>query len=284
MKFIIIGGGCYGIYHSGQLYKAIQKGKLPADSELVIVDRNTQPKAKEIYADKPNFKFVQSDWQAFLQSFFDDPAQFDFASAGDSVQIVPAPFAPHLLFDWLQTAVTNRLYQLNINNVTVTREGFDYELGLPFESTDTVGNHYISRAGWLCPTTCIEPRLCPAVKGWRDWDLDVDVRRFVNGLPVLASISANPKLEAAHLANGNSRVATLGKTLNPAEFTGVESFTCHHFIFGIGTVPARRLFEARERLVQAAHGLTEVNPATRLAVATVSHCHGVVATLALERK
>jgi len=281
MKFIVIGGGCYGIYHSGQLFKAIVKGKLPTDTQLVIVDRHARPAALTAHANKPGFSFVQSDWQAFLQSFFSDPAQFDPARDGDAVQIVPAPFAPHLLFDWLHHATISRLQELNIHNITVTREGFDYQMDLPFESTDKDGNHYISRAGWLCPTTCIEPRICPAVKGVRDWDLDTDVRNFVAGQPVLASVSAAPKLLAANLANGQ-QVAVRERSINPGEFGGVETFTCHHFAHGIGTVPARRLFEARAHLLEAALALNPTRPVTRFAIATVSHCHGVVATLRLE--
>ena len=156
-------------------------------------------------------------------------------------------------------------------------------MDLPFEFTDKDSNHYISRAGWLCPTTCIEPRVCPAVKGVRDWDLDRDVRNFVAGQPVLASISAAPKLQAANLANGQ-QAAFSQKSLTPAEFGGVETFTCHHFVHGIGTVPARRLFEARTHLLEAALALNPAHPVTRFAIATVSHCHGVVATLRLEQK
>src|SRR4051812_37934418 len=102
MRFIVIGGGCYGVYHSGQLYKSIQKGKLPADSQLIVVDRNAQPRAMLEHGSKAGFSFVQSDWQAFLQEFFSDPSRYNPATDGDEVQIVPAPFAPHLFFDWLQ--------------------------------------------------------------------------------------------------------------------------------------------------------------------------------------
>lgn len=124
MKFIIIGGGCYGTYHSGQLFKAITRGKLPADTQLVIVDRNARPAAMPAHAHKPGFSFVQSDWQAFLQSFFSDPAQFDPARDGDAVQIVPAPFAPHLFFDWLHQTTIKRLQELGINNTALTLRRF----------------------------------------------------------------------------------------------------------------------------------------------------------------
>lgn len=283
MKFIIIGGGCYGIYHSGQLYKAIQKGKLPADSELIIVDRNAKPPAMAVHGDKPNFRFVQSDWQTYLQDFFGNIARFDYKRDGEEIQIVPAPFAPHLMFDWLQQAVTNRLRQLDINNILLSREGFDYQMNLPFESTDPSGNHYISRAGWTCPTACIEPHLCPAVKNVRDWDLANDVSSFVARQSVLASESAAAKLQAANLPNGAASVSALEKPLIAGVFAGTVVFTCHHFSHGIGTTPAIQLFAAYNQVLNAAQSLTPEQPITRFAVATVSHCHGVVASLKLEK-
>jgi hypothetical protein len=273
----------------------------------VIVDRNATPPALAVHGDKPAFRFVQSDWQAFLQAFLasdssDNPtAQFDPDRDGDTVQIVPAPFAPHLLFDWLEQATRQCLQGFGLATpIQVERVGFDYQMGLPFESTDPVGNHYISRAGWMCPVHCIEPQNCPAVRGHRDWDLAEDVRRFVQGLPVLASASAATKLEAAHLANGATNDTTKAtglplaelptfnnknnqKILNPADFAGIESFGCYHFVYGIGTVPVRHLFEARERIVKVALSLTPTHPSTNFAIATVSHCHGVVATLRLTR-
>jgi len=278
MRFIIIGGGCYGTYHSGQLYKSIQKGKLPADSQLIIVDRNAQPKAMTAHGDKPGFSFVQSDWQAFLQTLFSDPARYNPATDGEEVQIVPAPFAPHLFFDWLRFSVGEKLKELGRDEIVLEREGFDYKLSLPYEFTDKTGNHFISRAGWTCPTACIEPRLCPAVKGLRDWDLGVDLPNFVVGQAVKPSQSAALKLNAASLPNGSTALAEAGP-LAPGYFAGTELFTCHHFSHGIGTTPARQLFEARARLIALATWLGPAHPEARVVIGTVSHCHGVAATV-----
>ena len=283
MRFIVIGGGCYGIYHSGQLYKAIQRGKLPAASRLIIVDRNDAPPARTAHGDKAGFEFVKSDWQAFLQTFLSDPAQFDPARDGESVQIVPAPFAPHLFFDWLRFSTEARLHELGRPDIAVERAGFDHRLDLPYEYTDGTGNHFVSRAGWTCPTTCIEPRNCPAVKGVRDWDLDQDLRNFVAGQPIRSSVSAASRLAETGLPNGQTTTAVLEAPPPPEGlYSGVETFTCHHFAHGIGTVPARRLFEARERLVALALTLGPARPQGLVAVGTVSHCHGVIATLQLK--
>jgi hypothetical protein len=276
MRFIVIGGGCYGKYHSGQLYKAVQKGKLPADIRLLLIDRNEHPAVKDLYGDKDCFEFVRSDWQTYLQNFFSDPALYNPATDGDTVQIVPAPFAPHLLFDWLESSTRNRLDELGCNNILIERDAFDEKMSLPYEHTDAKGNHYMSRAGWTCPTACIEPRLCPAVKAVRDWDLAEDVRAVASGGLVQPSVSAAERLATANKSNGTTTL------LEPAtHYAGVITFTCHHFSHGIGTVSARQLFESRETLTQAALALTTTNPVVRFAVGTVSHCHGVVATLKL---
>ncbi len=283
MKFIIIGGGCYGIYHGGQLYKAILKGKLPPDSRLIIVDRNRQPPARLEHGDKSNFEFVQSDWQAYLQAYFSSGGPYDPALDGDEVQIVPAPFAPHLYFDFLQFSIRARLQELGRSEIVLEREGFDYRLSLPYEYTDpSNGNHFISRAGWTCPFSCTEPRTCPIVKGPRDWDLDVDLREFIAGGRVMPSASAVTRLETELLPNGQSMAIALADKPTPGRYSLVETFTCHHFTHGIGTIPARRLFEARARLLDLALQLNADWTEARAAIATISHCHGVVATLALK--
>jgi hypothetical protein len=283
VRFVIIGGGCYGIYHSGQLYKAIQKGKLPATSQLIMVDRNAEPPAKAKFGQEPNFSFVQADWHNFLMRFMQDPGQFEPERDRETVQIVPPPYAPHLFFEWLMAATEVALKARGLSGFQVKREGFDYPIRTPYEYIDPKnGNHFLSRAGWTCPATCIEPRSCPAVKDTRDWDLDQDLRAFVGGQPLKPSASARNALAQAGLANGPSNTALL-ETPPPGRYGGVETFTCHHFMYGIGTVPALRLYEARERMVRLALSLDETRPETRVAVGTVSHCHGVVATILLKR-
>ncbi len=286
MKFIVIGGGCYGIYHSGQLYKAIQKGKLPADTELVLVDRNADPPAKAAHGDKVNFQFVQSDWHEYLQKFYADPAQFDPTRDGETVQLVPPPYAPHLYYDWLRLSSADYLQSQGYSNISLEREGFGYKLQTPYEYIDPKnGNHFLSRAGWTCPSSCIEPRICPAVKGVRDWDLDTDLRGLVAGQPLAPSVSAAAALSEAKLSNGQSATSatSLLDVPPPGRYSAIETFKCHHYMHGIGTIPALRLLEARERTVALALSLDEFRPEARVAVGTISHCHGVVATILIKR-
>jgi hypothetical protein len=155
------------------------------------------------------------------------------------------------------------------------RDGFEDTLHLPFESTNAEKNHFMSRAGWMCPTTCIEPRLCPAIKDVRDWDLAEDLQPYVAGYNVTPSVTAAAKLQEGNMANGTTQVLTPLKR----DFAGVETFTCHHYSHGIGTTAAKSLFESRQRVLTHALNLTPANPVTRIAIGTVSRCHGVVAGL-----
>ena len=271
MDFIVIGGGCYGTYHSGQLLKAMQKGKLPADTRLIIVDRNP---ARAALGDRPGCVFVQSDWLTYLLDYF-DPKQGS-VERYESVQIVPAPFAPHLMFDWLLRAVNAVLMP---RGVVASKSAFAETLALPYEYSDPKeGNHFMSRAGWRCPSACIEPAKCPAVRGVRDWDLQRDlVSAIVEGRRIVPSVSAAPALVSAGLPNGGASVAST------ISYTDAITFTCHHYVHGIGTTPATQLYAARARVLAAAgaHFATPGASPLRFGVGTASHCHGVVATLTL---
>lgn len=97
---------------------------------------------------------------------------------------------------------------------------------------------YLSEAAWRCPATCPEPQVCPATRTPRAWDLGTTVAAYAD-LPVLR-------------------------------------FSCLHFVYGVGTIPVRRLQAARRWLARRAA------PGQRVGVLTASHCHGVGSCLVLE--
>jgi uracil-DNA glycosylase family 4 len=108
---------------------------------------------------------VKSDWYDYLGAYFSNPAH-----GGD--RIVPAHIAPHLLF---QVAVSNVAIRTGRR---VDMESVNGTFDLPFDKAGEGGIRYISAAAWLCPFACIEPEICPAIRGDRDWDLS---RNFVPG-------------------------------------------------------------------------------------------------------
>ncbi|HEV2239203.1 MAG TPA: hypothetical protein VGR57_21285 [Ktedonobacterales bacterium] len=232
MRLIIIGGGCYGCYHTRQLLKAQHRGKIAAD-EFIIVDRNPACRARGEFAGEPLVRVVRADWASYLRAALAD-AEPDTAD-----RLVPAPFAPHLLCDWLLDAARAAVPERPIERVPC-----DLALGLPYEQGDATGNRFISAAGWVCPATCIEPARCPAIHDTRTWELGELVRA------------------------GAARAAT--------PYQQVALFTCRHFAFGIGTIPVAELARARLELVGR---LRAEDVPRRVLVGTVSACHGVLGEL-----
>jgi hypothetical protein len=232
MRLIIIGGGCYGCYHTRQLLKAQRRGRVAAES-FIVVDRNPACRALTEFANEPLVRVVRADWATFLRE--------DLAHCPTDTddRLVPAPFAPHLLCDWLLNAARAAVPERAIERVAC-----ELPLGLPFEQGDEAGNRFISAAGWVCPASCIEPALCPAIRGPRTWELGDLVR------------------EGAKRAG--------------AAYQQVALFTCRHFAFGIGTIPVADLARARQELTRA----LRADPAPRrVLVGTVSACHGVLGEL-----
>ena len=233
MDLIVIGGGCYGCYHTRQLLKAQRHGKIAA-RRLLVVDRNPACRALSEFADEPLVQVVRADWAAFLREHLAS------ADPGTDDRLVPAPFAPHLLCDWLLAA-------LGADHPTraLTRGVCELALGLPYEQSDGAGNRFISAANWLCPATCIEPARCPAIHAPRTWELGAIVRA--------------------------------GAARSAVPYAGVELFTCRHFAFGVGTIPVAELVQARRRLGALLRDAPA--SASRVLVGTVSACHGVLGEL-----
>lgn len=230
MDLIVIGGGCYGCLHTRQLLKATKRGKI-APRRLVVVDRNPACQALREFAGEPLVEVVRAEWGAYLRE------RFAATPSDTDDQLVPAPLAPHLLFEWLLAECAA------LPGVAAARGACALPLDLPVSQPDAHGNQIISAAGWLCPVTCIEPALCPAIHGPRTWELGAIVRAAV---------------ERAGEA-----------------YTGTALFTCRHFAWGIGTIPVADLIRARE----AVRSALQAGQAQRVIVGTVSSCHGILGLL-----
>jgi hypothetical protein len=150
---VVVGGGCYGSYHTRQLLKAVRAGRLPGQ-RLLVVDRSAGCAAAREFADAPEVSVVTADWLAFLRGWL---ARSGWAGPED--QVIPAPLAPHLLWEWLAA-------ELEAEPIPPPA-GW----GLPYEAPGRSGERYLSAAGWTCPATCVEPAHCPALHAPRDWDL-----------------------------------------------------------------------------------------------------------------
>lgn len=108
---------------------------------------------------------------------------------------------------------------------------------LPFAATVGDGSLALSHAPGVCPVNCIEPRTCPLTRDARDWEMSDTV----------ADLAA---------ASGIDAVGTV---------------VCRHHAYGVGTIPFDDVFAAWDD-VRAAAGAG----AHRVAVSTVSACHGII--------
>jgi hypothetical protein len=146
---VVIGGGWFGSYHARQLAGAVAAGRVAGP--LAIVDRDPSCPAFAELGSLDGVEPVVEEWTSFLARWL--------PSAGAGDHLIPAPFAPHLLWSWLAAELGAR---------PVAPPG---GWGLPYEATGADGALFVSAAGWRCPATCIEPAHCPALHAPRDWDL-----------------------------------------------------------------------------------------------------------------
>jgi hypothetical protein len=158
MRFVVIGGGCYGTFYARQLLRAADAGAAQVD-EILVVDRNEFPPARRDLADDPRLRFERRTWDDFLDEYFPalDPDSQD--------QLVPSPFTPHLALAWLLRCLESdhdRDWRL---------EPFQQMPGTPYQLQNDGGPLLLSHADWMCPVHCVEPAVCPHTRGPRDWDM-----------------------------------------------------------------------------------------------------------------
>jgi hypothetical protein len=157
---VVVGGGCYGSYHTRQLLKAVRAGAAGlAGERLVVVDRNPSCLAAREFAGATEVSVAASGWREFLRSWLGPGPD----AARPSDWLVPAPLAPHLLWDWLA------------GELGAERAPAPAGWRLPYERPGAGGVRYLSAAGWTCPATCVEPAHCPALHAPRDWDLAMTI-------------------------------------------------------------------------------------------------------------
>jgi hypothetical protein len=184
----VIGGGAAGTYHARQLLKAVRRasgrgfgaaglGAGLAGQRIVVVDRDAGCRAARELAGAQEVSLVVADWLEFLRAWL--------PTAGPEDHVVPAPLAPHLLWQWLAG-------ELDAVPAEPPR-GW----GLPYERPGPGGELYLSAAAWTCPATCVEPAHCPALHAPRDWDLAAAIEERTRALGLAPAV-----FRCVHLANG----------------------------------------------------------------------------------
>lgn len=158
---------------------------------------------------------------------------------------VPTPLGPHIIYHWIKKQWERESGQ---PFSPVAYSGPKPEL--PFAETLASGSLVLSHAPGICPVNCVEPKLCPLTKDNRDWEMKDTVRKLVA-----------------------EKVGEHG-----IEAVGV--FVCQHHAHGVGTIPLTALFDEWEMI----HSRLSERNVSKIGVATVSSCHGILDVLELPQK
>lgn len=110
-------------------------------------------------------------------------------------------------------------------------------VGTPIDWILPAGTRALSFATWTCPATCIEPPTCPHTRGPKDWDMkDYLEKNFQDAVDDLFV------------------------------------FQCRHYAMGVGTIPVQAILKEYLKFQEVAR----VPGTHRVAMATVSSCHGLI--------
>lgn len=232
---IIIGGGCYGTFYTRQLETAREKGKANY-RRLLVVDRNPQCQVSRELAPVSDRELVVDEWGAFLDRYL------GHAEAVPESVIVPSPLMPHLMYQWLLRQARQRWPTRVVETRPITQSP-----QTPYDSTAPDLTRYVSFADWLCPTHCIEPALCPVIRGPRTWEM------------ADAMESLTRKLDRFH--------PTMGPIL----------FHCRHTVFGVGTFSVADVLQGGLVVQNVGAAGSECS----ILVGTISSCHGAANLLHL---
>ncbi len=211
MRIVILGGGCFGVFHVSRLVRARSEGRFAFD-ELLVVDRNEVPRCRRELGELDAVRYERAEWQEFLSRWVE--------VAGADDRLIPTPFAPHVAFEWARRALPKARWE-----PAEPPRGS----GLPSEHVGKTGTLCLSHADWICPVDCDEPAECPAIRAPRTWEMRETVARF-------------------------------GAT---------DIIVSRHVVDGVAMIAVADLLALRTRL-------SSLREPTRVAIATVSSCHGAM--------
>lgn len=240
---VVVGGGCYGAYYVRQLQRAAAAGALFCE-RLLVVDHDPRCRVASESAGvaapvsmRPTV--IVQPWREFFPEYFAAAARDDRAAAD---AIVPSPLMPHLMFEWLVQRARARWPERRVDTRPLDRSP-----SVPWQYAAPDGTHYVSFAEWTCPINCIEPALCPEIRGPRTWSMPRAINAYV----------------AAERARGH-------------DLAGPVVFHCTHRAYGVGMFDTRDVLAA-DRMVEA----VGTGAAADVLVGTMSHCHGAWSVLAV---
>jgi hypothetical protein len=236
-EIVIIGGGCYGTFYVRQLERARAKDGI-VYGRLLIVDRDPSCRAAIEFGPSPDRLIVQSDWGDFLDLWLGAPRGVDDA-------IVPSPLMPHLMYEWLVRRARARW-----PGRTIEQRPLEAEAGTPYDMLAPDGTRYLSFADWLCPTHCVEPAICPAIRAPRTWEM----------------------------ADTLTELAVRLDRVRPT--AGPVILACRHRTYGVGMFDAAEVTAGDEVVARAGSSPDEID----VLVGTTSSCHAAASLLRIGRE
>lgn len=166
--------------------------------------------------------------------------------AEDPGSLAEDHWVPSPLSPHLMLLAFQRAAARRLPGLSFEAEEFRAEVPTPVRIALPAGTLAVSFAQWQCPVNCIEPGTCPAIHAERTWDM----------APALGGyFAAHPEAGSAHVLQ------------------------CRHFVHGVGTIPMAEILEAFRSLV----GNLSDRAVGRIAVATVSRCHGLIGAARVRR-
>lgn len=237
---VVIGGGCYGSYYVRQLRRAREAGAAGWE-QVIVVDRDPDCRlAGELASSRDDtIRLEVAEWEGFIARHLAAVRN----TTGRPDAIVPSPLMPHLLFDWVLDRARFRWPERDVRRLPL-----EHPPPVPWQRGSESGTHYVSFAEWMCPINCIEPRLCPAIRGPRTWSLPPAVRAYVD----------------AERARG-------------VPLTGPLLFHCTHRTHGVGMIDVGDVLAADAAVAKAGTA-----GRARVLIGTVSHCHGALDVLGIQ--
>ncbi|MGQ0713329.1 MAG: hypothetical protein ACT4PJ_06310 [Gemmatimonadaceae bacterium] len=235
-SIVIVGGGCYGSYYVRQLLRARDARALEF-ARLLVVDRNARCQVADTTSSERDVVLVQREWECFFDDYLGEAARTSSPSADG---IVPSPLMPHLMFDWLLRRARSRW-----PHRVVERRALASAPNVPWQRAMPSGTHVVSFAEWMCPVNCVEPPMCPVIKGPRTWSMPPAVRAYV-------------------------RASQRGDT----PLAGPVIFHCEHRSYGVGMFDTQAVLDGDALIARAGE-----QSSANVLVGTVSHCHGALDVL-----
>jgi hypothetical protein len=171
-EIVVVGGGCYGTFYTGQLVEARDKGKLTY-RRLLVIDHAPECQVRKTRPEAGDYELVVEDWDAFFDDYLGLAVEGNRGLPPNSV-IVPSPLMPHLMYRWLL-----RRARLRWPDRTVGTGPLEEMIGTPYETTAPDLTRYVSFADWICPTHCIEPASCPVIKAPRTWEMSEALEKYL---------------------------------------------------------------------------------------------------------